>query len=1125
MPDYVVTGPDGKKYNVTAPAGATQQQIVDRVKKQATPAEPKSTAPEGLLGAPQRYWETLTSRYQETREAGAKAFTEGATGILQSRDWTGRALSALEFIGGAYEYTLSPIIAFGKTEAKGLVGDPLQRRIEAVTGKPHPEISKYAEEIGGDIAGVAGGVVADPILGAAKAVGAMAKFAPARAVIKAVAPQAVNPQARLMSQIIRPYRAAYQLERKRTQTDLETYRAALNKMPDQARFDFVEAYETGTYRGVPQEMQPVAQKLHDMLLEKVKRVQSLGVGALEHVFNNDKFFAHYWKDPAPDVTKAMEFYEKQLASRGGLKGPQTFKRKRTFMTLKEGMDAGLTPASSDPIQLMIWKMDELDKFYFGTKAEQEIKATGIAKFVNYGTRAPFGWKALDDRAFRAILPPFRAMIPEINELKTIMHEWGIDPGLQEGLQRVADRAGLTLKTPLRSEDPELKGAYGYTYPPTSAKAGEVTTAYGMPQTTTEHEIGHNLDWRWGLSAKLYGVPKAWRELGELALYRFSDADRGAAKQAPDYLRYLDAHYPYFPGQPPLHYLLSSEERIANMLHAYWYVPDTFRQVAPTAARWFDNFLNSLGPDPVARAVKDVKPSLRTETMPPKIETVKFHVPAQEIKAPGMRHLGQWYAPDAAATVFNNYVSRGLSGRSSLFDAIRKSGNALTMYQLGLSAYHAGFVTLDSMTSRFALGLEQAGRGEFGRGVENILGSMTPFATAQAWRKGDKIIKAALNPKGATPDLLKAVEHLVLGGGRLEMDQFYSAADRGGLIKSLRDGSLMRQVKDQFATHPYRAVLGLPFKIATKAMEDASHWLMHGMVPRVKLGVFSDMAADWIRAHPAASAAEVRAEMQIISDAVDDRLGQMVYDNIFWNKTAKDLAFLSVRSVGWNLGTMRIGGKAMVDASRALYSIRTGDVPAFTRHIAYAAAMPIIPGFYGALIYYAFHGKPPETIKDYFFPRTGKLTPKGDEERLMLPSYLKDILEYNQAPIQTLENKVNPLWSFALQMIVDNKDFYGGIIRDPEADPATQAQQLGGYLAEQFKPFSLRAMQRLKAEGQDPFGMALSFFGIQPAPGYITAPERVRRAQRREERKAIRKRRKQESRTPGILESLFGGGEK
>jgi hypothetical protein len=51
------------------------------------------------------------------------------------------------------------------------------------------------------------------------------------------------------------------------------------------------------------------------------------------------------------------------------------------------------------------------------------------------------------------------------------------------------------------------------------------------------------------------------------------------------------------------------------------------------------------------------------------------------------------------------------------------------------------------------------------------------------------------------------------------------------------------------------------------------------------------------------------------------MGQLVYDNLFWNRTVKDLSMASVRSVGWNIGDIRElpGGvkDAAVEATRKL----------------------------------------------------------------------------------------------------------------------------------------------------------------------------------------------------------------
>jgi hypothetical protein len=105
-----------------------------------------------------------------------------------------------------------------------------------------------------------------------------------------------------------------------------------------------------------------------------------------------------------------------------------------------------------------------------------------------------------------------------------------------------------------------------------------------------------------------------------------------------------------------------------------------------------------------------------------------------------------------------------------------------------------------------------------------------------------------------------------------------------------------------------AALRLPFALTEQAMRP----ILEYVVPRQKLGVFANMARfELERLGPNATSDQVRDALAKAWDSVDNRMGQLVYDKLFWNKTAKDLAMLSIRSVGWNTGTIReiVGGAA------------------------------------------------------------------------------------------------------------------------------------------------------------------------------------------------------------------------
>ena len=78
-------------------------------------------------------------------------------------------------------------------------------------------------------------------------------------------------------------------------------------------------------------------------------------------------------------------------------------------------------------------------------------------------------------------------------------------------------------------------------------------------------------------------------------------------------------------------------------------------------------------------------------------------------------------------------------------------------------------------------------------------------------------------------------------------------------------------------------------------------IMEYYVPRMKFGIFYALAHDIIdeAGKKNLSPEEMRKRLDLAWDSVDNRAGQMVYENLFWNKTLRDLAQVATRSVGWN----------------------------------------------------------------------------------------------------------------------------------------------------------------------------------------------------------------------------------
>lgn len=657
---------------------------------------------------------------------------------------------------------------------------------------------------------------------------------------KVIAPAARGPIASKQAGIMRANFGEMAHERELALENMKGFAADFDKRPVQQSYDFIDAMEAGKKLGNAK-LQEAADGIRALLDAKREEVQALGKGQLENFIEN--YFPHIWKDE----TAAQSFF-----GRRPLTGSGAFLKQRTFDTFKEGLDAGLKPITTNPVELALLKAREMDKYIYGQKIFEEMKSADLAKFVGFGDKAPVGWTKINDKIARVL---------QKNE---------------------GDGGGMILR-------------------------------------------------------------------------------------------------------------------------------------------------------------------------------------------------GEYYAPDEAATLINNHLSPGLQG-GTLFDAWRGIGMAMNSAQLGLSLFHVGFTTLDSMVSRVALGVKQAARGDILEGAGNVVAGIVPTQSFVNIYKGDRLLRAYLG-KLSDPELSPIVDAIMEAGGRVKMDDFYRNATVNGFKNAIRTNDWGGAAKAFLPT----------------VLDRVSAPIFEELVPRQKLGVYFDMAKDWLENNKDARPELRRQELGKLWDSVDNRMGQLVYDNVFWNRTLKDGLMATVRSVGWNLGTFRELGGGVKDL------VKTGLGDPLSDRTAYVVALPLVTAIYGALTGYLYTGEAPQELKDYFFPKTGRLRPDGSADRVSLPTYMKDVYAYGEDvtnfakygsdPLQTIENKAHPLISTVAQML-NNEDFYGATIRNPSAPAVTQIKEEVEYLFKQIEPFSLRNYQqqaKLKGEEATVGGYLTtpSMIGVAPAPGYIT----------------------------------------
>ena len=792
------------------------------------------------------------------------------------------------------------------------------------------------------------------------------------------------------------------------EASLKSAKDLFDKQSKEDNLDFIDKMERELVQKT-EDLNVIALKIRNLLDSKRKEIQALGTGKLKSFFEN--YFPHIWDQGEDEVGQVI-----QKASKRPFEGQKSFLKKRTIEFTKDGVAMGLTPVSYNPVDLALLKIREMDKYLMAHRTIQAYKANGLARYVKVGDDIPDGWTKIDDR----ISTVFKSPMIAVKE--------AYDQKMMDDLNKVAKSLGIDLERGMkaRGKGNHLKDVWGLSMSDASAPGtpGKIFTRFAGPESALAHELGHQLDHIYGLQGKFLSDPAIDKELTNLANERATD---GVSKSFREYI------------QKP-------SEKMAAMLESYIHAPELLKEVAPKTYEKLTEFLkNNQKLEPLTA----VKPSLLMGTN------------ESEVYAGGNVIAGHIYAQPDAARIINNYLSPGLQ-KSAAYQTFRYAGNLINQFQLGFSAFHLGFTSLDASISKFALALNQLASGHPLSAAKAAI--ETPVASIQNIIRGNNLLKAWRGEgRMASDDVL--AQAMATAGGRARMDQFYATKALDQMKHHFQAGNLLR------------GVLHFPLTVIEASSKPILEWI----VPRQKLGVFSDIMKMEMEHNPNMTHAQMREIAQRAWDSVDNRMGQLVYDNLFWNRTFKDLLMASVRSVGWNLGTIRELAGGAKDYAEAANDLAHGKKTDFTYRMAYFAALPIVVGTLGAMIQYLRTGKGPQEMKDYFFPKTGGVDANGQPTRMALPSYMKDLYAYEDHPLRTMINKLNPILS-AMGQMYENKDFYGVKIRNEDDSIVKQALAEAEYMLKLGTPFSIRNMQKNKEGGNNTLLDTVGpWVGITPAP--------------------------------------------
>jgi hypothetical protein len=221
-------------------------------------------------------------------------------------------------------------------------------------------------------------------------------------------------------------------------------------------------------------------------------------------------------------------------------------------------------------------------------------------------------------------------------------------------------------------------------------------------------------------------------------------------------------------------------------------------------------------------------------------------------------------------------------------------------------------------------------------------------------------------------------------------------------------------------------------------------------------------------------------------SVENRFGEMNFDNLWWNRTFKFGLQMMIRSVTWKLGNIREYGKAVTGQSGEILSaLKEGRMPKLTQEAAWMWGLFSLTAAMAGITQYAFTGKHPENWKDLIYPQID-----NQGGRLSLPTYARDFFSATHSPFKYISSSMAG-WFGRFQDVIANKDFYGVQVHDPNENIINQRVDDLIHLVP--LPFSIQSLQRMRAEGETPSRQMAGFLGATKAPYWVERTDAEQKA--------------------------------
>lgn len=499
--------------------------------------------------------------------------------------------------------------------------------------------------------------------------------------------------------------------------------------------------------------------------------------------------------------------------------------------------------------------------------------------------------------------------------------------------------------------------------------------------------------------------------------------------------------------------------------------------------------------------------------------------------------GKWVFENGTARGLNNFLSRDLIRENAVGKGLMYAKNFTTALELSISPFHFVFETIEAMGTQFGIGAMRAWNlgvrdlnpGQFVKGLVEM--GTAPYSPIEAARVGGSVLKyvraesLANNPElralagkgGWLKTLGKAEEFMNEAGGEKFTEQY---PDAPRMVGDLFAGGAKLAIHEDYRIDTASTFLeninsGNYIGATLRAMPALNEKIMAPLfdhyIPRLKIGMwFKEYSEQLLEYKDAIDSGKMsRPELaRQVWDRVENRFGEMNFDNLFWNRTFKSTMQLAFRSVTWKLGNLRAGGQAVVgqlsnfaDPLKMLSdTIQGGEfegkrlVPKLDPNMAWVLGVGATTAVLGTIASKMMTGKTPwewvdedekngmslpgAILVEITHPRIGGYDDHGKPNRISLPTYYRDYEHLMSSPARYAKGSISTLWT-KIPEVWNNKDFYGQQVYNPNDPLWKEAADGLAHLINM--PFGFSNYMQAKESGGNANAAILGFLGFTKAP--------------------------------------------